>query len=82
MPTPPVAVALMFHLDSALHLIEVLSPSLSVDEIIAIRRGLAAACDTVGDILEQRNLEAEGITLVGEFCGRSLSPICAKPLSL
>jgi len=67
---------LIFQVDAVLRLIETLSPSLSAEEITAIRRTLALAYESTGDILERRNLEIEGFTLVGEFRSHSLSSLC------
>ena len=82
MATTSVAHALVIQVDAVLYLIETLSPSLSANDIIAIRQALALAYDGAGVVLERRNLETEGVTLAGEFHGYSLGPPPAQLLLL
>ena len=60
-----VALAIVRQLNATLQLIEAMSPSLSISEIGEIRRGLARAFATMGVVVQERNLETEGITFAG-----------------
>jgi len=61
------AVAFLRQLDATLELIAAPSSSLTDSEITGIRQALAHAYTTLGVVLEERNLEIEGVTLVCKF---------------
>lgn len=73
--TSPTASAILAQVDATLRLIRSLSLSLSPNEIIEIRQGLAYAYDSIGVVLEERNLRVEGFTSVCEFGANSLDSI-------
>lgn len=67
----PVSLAIVRQLDAALQLVEAMSSSLSINDITEIRRGLARAFAVMGVIVQERNLETEGIIFARESrsCG-------------
>jgi hypothetical protein len=69
--TASVAPAVFRQLVAMLQLIERLSLSLSTSEIRDVQRCLAHAYDSMGAIVAERNLAAEGITFAREFNGCS-----------
>ena len=73
MATTSATYAILRQLDATLHLVEAFSPSLSTREITDIRQALTRAYESLGVILEERNLETEGVTFAGEFHNCSLN---------
>lgn len=67
MSSPYIGSAVLCQLNATLQLVATLSPSLTPSEIAEIRRSLARAYDSIGVVLEDRNLQAEGVTLIREF---------------
>lgn len=67
MSSTPVVSAIIQQLNAVLRLVTALSLSLTANEIIQIRQGLAYAYDYIGVVLEERNLRVEGVTSVCEF---------------
>ena len=67
MSSPYIGSAVLCQLNAMLQLVATLSPSLTPSEIAEIRRSLARAYNSIGVVLEDRNLQAEGVTLIREF---------------
>ena len=65
------ASVILQQLEAALRLVETLSSSLTPLEIVAVRQNLLEAYVSMGQALASRNLEAEGITTIGESYNHS-----------
>jgi len=65
MNSTPATSAILQQVGAALQLVETFSSSLAAADIVAIRRGLLEAYTSMGQVLAERNLEAEGISFVG-----------------
>jgi len=75
MASPYIGSAVLCQLNAMLQLIATLSPSLTPNEIMEIRRGLAHAYNSIGIVLEDRNLQAEGATPICEFGTKFLDSV-------
>jgi hypothetical protein len=71
MATASVAPAVLCQLVATLQLVETLSPSLSVGEVMDIRCILLRVHDYMGAVLEERDLGIEAMTFAREFDGCS-----------
>lgn len=59
---------------ATLQLLDTLLPSLGSGEIMALRSGLLRAYISMGQVLASRDLETEGVALVGKSYNRVLAP--------
>ena len=65
MSATPTTFAILQQLDATLRLVGTLSPSLSTYELVAARHALLQAYTAIGQVVVSRNLETEGIALIG-----------------
>ena len=77
MATVQTAVAFLRQLRTTLDLIAAPSSSLTIDEIVEIRKALIYASNSLGAVIEERNLEIDGVTLSCES-----TPIFSTPYLL